>query len=45
MAKENSPVKNMLIDLGGVLYEIDIASTLDKYQQMRPLGFASCRFQ
>ncbi|MDX2248358.1 MAG: HAD family phosphatase [Bacteroidia bacterium] len=28
-------IKNMLIDLGGVLYEIDIQSTLDKYNQMR----------
>lgn len=28
----------MLIDLGGVLYEIDIASTLVKYNQMRNSG-------
>ena len=40
----NSPVKNMLIDLGGVLYEIDIKSTLDKYQQMRPAGLPPVDF-
>ena len=29
------PIKNMLIDLGGVLLEIDIDSTLQKYRALR----------
>ena len=29
------PIKNILIDLGGVLYEIDIQSTIEKYRKMQ----------
>ncbi|MEZ4776328.1 MAG: HAD family phosphatase [Bacteroidia bacterium] len=32
------PIQNMLIDLGGVLYDIDIQSTLERYNQMRAPG-------
>lgn len=33
-----STVRNLLIDLGGVLYEIDIQSTVDGYTAMKKLG-------
>lgn len=33
-----SPITNLLFDLGGVLYEIDIDSTVQRYNDMRERG-------
>lgn len=37
-------IKNLFIDLGDVLYEIDIKSTIEKYDQMREPGAPPVEF-
>lgn len=37
-------IKNILIDLGGVLYEIDIETTINRYNQMRKPGAEPVNF-
>ena len=39
-----SSVKNLLIDLGGVLYDVDLASTLDKYRAMQETHTEELRY-